>query len=347
MKSMSRRSFVKAGALGAAVVGAGAVGMSMSGCSDSSQSDDSQGSSDTGQNSSDRVVKVGMWGNVLCDASHAAAYETNAADDLGIKVELVPITFDTYGAMLLRDELDALDYSIDVIKDLEQGVPLAIVNGNHTGCLGFVVANDSDIQNIEDLKGKTIGVEQQGSCLQMTMIVELGQHGMSADDVEWVIQDPTASELEIIDGTLDCFGTWDPQITQVVQDGNARSLLRNSEVGPFKDYVCCYTTVNTNTIENEPELVKKIDQWITAGIHYCRDHPAETAKLLVEGGYVEETEEFCEDLLRSYTWWGDDPEDAGESYMFYLEEFEKQGQLDASTDIDELYEATFVNPNNL
>ena len=333
---MDRRRFLKLSGVAAATVALGGSISSLAGC----------GSDKNVGEGVNRTINIGIWGGVLDDAPLAAAYEMGVAEELGIDVKLVPIWFDTYPAMLEKKELDAMIYAVDSLKQIEQGVPLTVINGCNTGCLRYVVAPDSPIKTIKDLKGKKVAIDAVDSCIRMCMSVALENAGVDADSVDWVVYDSTAAEAALVSGEIDCFGGWDPTIPAVVENGNGRYIWQIAEEEPFNKMVMCFTEVSNTTLKEDPEVVKAIDEFISRGNMLCKEKPAEVAKILAEKGYVEESAEFCQKCLESYVWW-DDPKVAGESWRYFIDKYAEYGFFEDTTDPDELFNHSYVNPDDL
>ena len=332
MNRISRRSFGKLLTGTGATLLTGSSLLSLAGCSSKSSRSSSGG----------RKIVIGYWGGTTCDATMLAAYEFGLFDKQGLDCELALIDYNSYPAKTSKGTLDTVTLSPDCFKQLEQGVPLALVNGSHTGCCSFVVPKGSNITSVKDLKGKRIGVEAIGGASQMLMSVKLGLNGLDfKNDVTWKVYAYNALEPALIKGEVDCFGYWDPICRQAIDNGNADLLFRMSSEETFMQYACCYQGIATKVIENEPDIARSLYKGFIGGVQLCRENPKEVAEVLVNKGYVGESVEFTTRCLEDYIFW-DNPVDAERSYKWYLGIMKDVNILDDATNIEELFKRSFI-----
>lgn len=93
------------------------------------------------------------------------------ADEIGVKVNYVPVTAQTRGPLLDNEQVD-MDIATFTITD-ERKELFNFTTPYYTDASGFLVNKSSKIKDVEDLAGKTIGVAQ-GSITE-TLIKEIGK----------------------------------------------------------------------------------------------------------------------------------------------------------------------------
>jgi NitT/TauT family transport system substrate-binding protein len=88
-----------------------------------------------------------------------------------------------------------------------------------------VVSADSQIQSIEELKGKRAGVTTIGSTLHYNLARILENHGLAADDVQWVPMNSIRGVIDALRGkNIDAAVLNEPNVTQAVTEGFGKVL---------------------------------------------------------------------------------------------------------------------------
>jgi len=156
-------------------------------------------------------------------------------------------------------KIDAIQVSAGELKPIEQGLDIKITNGVHTGCIQTVVPNNSPIQSIKDLKGKTIGVEAMGGVPMTLLSIELSKNGIDPKtDVTWKAFPAPQLALVLEKGEIDALGTWDPFGQLALNDKKVRRLFSNTHTDPYKSMYCCFVGLNGKLVKDDPETAKAI-----------------------------------------------------------------------------------------
>lgn len=92
-----------------------------------------------------------------------------------------------------------------------------------------VVPKDSPIKTVKDLKGKKIGLVV-GSIAQNLVYNLFKANGLDFNDAQYVNLSPGEQESALSSGQVDAVATWEPTITNIVNDGTGR-VLANGENG--------------------------------------------------------------------------------------------------------------------
>ena len=338
--NLSRRQFLAAAAGTAAL---GAAAFALTGCGGSSSEASGSGEPRT-------KVKIGYWSECECDCSTIAAFAMGAFEEQGLEPELALVDYNTWPAQVANGDVDIMMVSGDSFNHMAEGAELVLVNGSHTGCSSYVTRIDDDsIKEPKDLVGKTIGVDAEGGLGQVLLISKMQELGVENpyEAVTWKVYDPSAFIPALQSGEIDCFGYWDPIPTMAVDQGIGKMLFRMNEMEPYTNVVCCYEGIAKRVVENEPELAVKLNAAFVKGTEYCRDQPAECAKLLCdEGFFPEEDLELTTRCLEVMTYWTD-PADAERSLRWWLELYQNAGTLAPGADIDEVMGRCFKDANQL
>jgi len=164
--------------------------------------------------SSDKVIKIGYQkGNTLHILKESGFLEETLKEE-GYKVEWEMFT---HGGTLLEGlYAGAIDYGHaadgSAIFAQAAGKPLVYVGAdapNPEG-VGLMVLKDSGITQVEQLKGKKVGVLKGGNHHYLA-ILALEKAGLSFDDVEWVYPEDAAQGRSIFETKkIDALASYDP-----------------------------------------------------------------------------------------------------------------------------------------
>ncbi|WP_432474718.1 ABC transporter substrate-binding protein [Amphritea sp. HPY] len=150
----------------------------------------------------------------------------------GLNVELVDSNPDYWSS--LQDTVDGkIDSNTFILFDLMQfnaaGSDLVVVtNSDYSAGIDAIVARPA-IATIEDLKGKTIGVDR-GTYLEYILDIVIRRHGLTPGDVTKVKVAGEKAAEEFGNGKLDAIVTWEPIVSEAIEQRNGRKLFDTSEI---------------------------------------------------------------------------------------------------------------------
>lgn len=189
----------------------------------------------------------------------------------------------------------------------------------------LLVPNDSDIESMEELKGKKIGITQTGSTFHYMAGRLLEEHGLTTDDVELVPLNSIPGLMETLKSKqVDAVLLNEPNITRVVEDGYGKVI---TQVGDVIDYQVSGVFFSKAFAENKDAAVKFLKAYARATQYYY------DAVLTKENGKIVPGENYDEvvNIIAEYT--GQEPSiiEQGLPYM------DRDGKLlasDIQTQID-------------
>lgn len=129
------------------------IGILLSGCVNKSGDNSS-----IIENKEEYTVKIG-YGTGLCHAPIHIAIENGYFAEEGLKFEAVKVETAVIADAISSNQIDAgFGLVGKLIQPIENGLPIKLTSGIHTGCIKIVAPKDSSFSSIADLKGKKIGV---------------------------------------------------------------------------------------------------------------------------------------------------------------------------------------------
>src|SRR5215213_9730781 len=108
-------------------------------------------------------IRVGYIG-LSCEAPLFTAVEKGFFKEEGLEVEMVRCQWAQYKDVLALGGFDITHHLVMYfLKPIEQGMDVKFTGGVHRGCLRVQAPKNSDVNSVNDLKGKRIGVPGMGT----------------------------------------------------------------------------------------------------------------------------------------------------------------------------------------
>ena len=120
----------------------------------------------------------------------------------------------------------------------------------------ILVPKDSKITSVADLKGKEVALGR-GTSAQGVLIKSLKKAGLELDDVKANYMAPGDGLAAFNAGEVDAWVVWDPFVTQVLQQGDARALPDDETV----DNALQFEIASTKAIE-DPETREHVADFV-------------------------------------------------------------------------------------
>lgn len=153
----------------------------------------------------------------------------------------------------------------------------------------LVVQDTSDIQSLQDLKGKTVATTY-GSTSHFSLLSALKQESINATDIK--IIDMQAPDLLAAwqRGDIDGAYTWQPVQSRLLAE-NGRIIITSKEVAEMGALTGEFGVVHNDFIAKYPKAVKLYIEVLDEGTKFYREQPEQAAEALSHelGLSVEET----------------------------------------------------------
>ncbi|MDR0539213.1 MAG: ABC transporter substrate-binding protein [Spirochaetaceae bacterium] len=291
------------------------------------------------------------YSGITCGAPVAVAALKGFYAEEGVDVELVSGTaFEAQQAALASGKMPVINGDFQFFPAIQNGFDIKIISGLHEGCIKVLVPNDSPIQKISDLKGKTVLVDGIGGTPMMVTAVAAGRAGLKAGidgDIIWK-PFPWDQLLQAMEkGEGDAVAVWDPFATQGERSGKYRTLIDIGKDEPFAGKNCCFMFASGKLIREEPESIAAVLRAIQKAIAWTGSHPEETAALLISSKKIASDDtEFISALIESYKYHNYHGSHsiikAKEDALFFARELITIGYLPADLDAQKFIDETFV-----
>ena len=158
------------------------------------------------------------------------------------------------------------------------GIPLVYVANEPPGdgsSRAILVAKDSPIHSIKDLRGKRIAV-QKASGTHNFVIQALDKAGVPYDAVTFEFLAPADGRVAFESGQVDAWAIWDPFLAAAEQNGKSRVLIDGAGVVTSGDFYLSsrsFALAHPEWIKTTLEEVDKTAKWIDT-------NPRKAAELL-------------------------------------------------------------------
>ena len=164
------------------------------------------------------------------------------------------------------------------MKLREQGVPVKICYLGHRDGSQIMVAKNSNIRSMGDLRGKRIAVPSPFSNQSFVLHKLMRDYGLKHEDVKFIILPPPDMPTSLAAGAIDAYFVGEPFCAKAELDGTGRVLYYARDIWP--NFISCALVVHEDLIKSNPEIVQDLVRGIAASGQWAETHRAEAAKLV-------------------------------------------------------------------
>lgn len=143
-----------------------------------------------------------------------------------------------------------------------KGVDLRAVALGHRD--GNVIVVSSQMDNVEDLKGKNFAIPSTQSSHYILLQEELEKVGLNLNDIQITQLAPSEMPSSLASGAIDGYCVAEPFGAQAVTQGYGKILTQSENL--WSDSICCGLIFREDVIEKNPEAFEKLlDGYMRAG----------------------------------------------------------------------------------
>ena len=298
----------------------------------------------------DYVIKIG-YGGGLCEAPLHIAVEKGFFEKEGVKYELERVDAAETAAAVGSGKIEAgFGLLGKFLQPIDNGLPMRVTAGLHTGCTKVLVSSESDIHSVADLKGKKIGVPGLGAAPAIIVKRSLAKENIDVSaeskDVEFAVFSMSDLPSALQNGDVDAVGMSDPQGSVAENEFGLRCIIDTAKDDDYKDEYCCISFVTDNIAQNHPEAARKFTKAIMEASLWVEANPEETAKIQVEKSWVSGDPEFNAEVLKQYNY-KPSLEGGREALEKSVPAIKAIGLIKEDTDVEEFVNKTFFEVPNL
>ena len=163
------------------------------------------------------------------------------------------------------------------MKLREQGVPVRICYLGHRDGSEIVVAKNSSIRSLVDLKGRKVAIPSPYSNQNFVIHKLMSDYGMNPEDITFVVLPPPDMPTSLAAGAIDGYFVGEPFCAKAELDGTGRILYYARDIWP--NFISCALVVHEDLIKDHPEVVQDLVRGIAQSGAWAETHRAEAAKL--------------------------------------------------------------------
>lgn len=210
---------------------------------------------------------------------------------IGQDYEIVVSNVDTITEQITSGEINA-GYGLtgSLMQPVSNGLAISYVTGLHRGCTKFYAKEGSDVQSLEDLRGKTIGVPSLSDSSIIQIKRKLYSLGFTVNgedaDVQFVAYSMTDLPTALDNGAVDAIGLHDPVAYNAENNYDFIKILDIGEDEVFSQEYCCQAYVSQELIDKNPEGAAAYTRAIQKAAAFVQACPDEAARLQVENEYM-------------------------------------------------------------
>jgi len=238
-----------------------------------------------------RVEFTEWWG----DYTMLVAKEKGYFEDYGVQVE--PIYYDVYSDTypdLAAGQIDGALIAVGDIININRNSPMKVVAVMDDGGADSIVVGP-EINSIEDLKGKTVGV-LVGTQYELMVAEMLRSANMNMNDITVVEVNPEDASAALKSNQVQAVYTWEPHLSEAVSNGN-KIIYPTEKLRLFPDMIVFRKSV----VDERPEDVRAfLKAWFKT-VQYRMQHQGETRDIAARYLGISPDEVQPDDNLGIYT----------------------------------------------
>lgn len=247
-------------------------------------------------NKAERELTVGylpVTCHLTCPVTDFASKTTQSKTNFNSRVFS---DFPTVVSALESKQIQATFMIVPLAMKLrEQGVPVKICYLGHRDGSEIMVAKNSTVRSLGDLKGKTVAVPSLFSNQNFVIHKLMEDYGLKNDDINFVVLPPPDMPTSLASGAIDGYFVGEPFCAKAELDGYGRVLYYARDIWP--NFISCALVVHEDLIKEHPEIVQDLVRGIAQSGAWAETHRAEAAKLVAP--YYRQNEQVLNYVLTS------------------------------------------------
>lgn len=292
--------------------------------------------------------------NVMDDAQAMLAAEAKLYEKNGLNVTMQKFTSGTdLIKAMVGGQVDAgvLGFT-NAVSWAAKGAGLKVVGGAQMGFHSILVKKGSGIEKVEDLKGKKLASQGQGSTADIVLNgVALKNANLTKQDVQTVYVDPAQAIQSLASGAVDAAFVFEPYNSIATTTMGVKQIYEIGKVWPFPCMVVI--TTDKNLKENRDAVNQLLDAQKEA-IEMLQNEPDKSAELLagnfvdqdtmtaVDGGEVRSVDVIRQAIETQSFNWEITPDNVGRMQEI-ADIMKEQGVLEKEVNVEDILDLEWQN----
>ena len=287
-------------------------------------------------------IRVGYIG-LTCEAPIFMALEKGFFKEEGLEPEMVKCEWANYKDVLALGGFDITHHLIMYfLKPVEQGLDVKFTAGIHRGCLRVQAPINGKIQNVQDLRGKRIGVPGMGTPPFIFANRVLGANGIDpSKEITWRVFPAGELGLALDKGEVDAVADSEPIGSLLIAQGKVRNVADQATDPPYKEEYCCAVLVNGKYLAKHSKAAAAATRALLKGAKWVETNPAAAARLSVQKKYLASNPEL-NTVAISHLRYIPSVSGAENAVKSAAAEMKKAGMLSPTTDVSDLATRAFA-----
>lgn len=249
-------------------------------------------------------IRLGWTGTGICLISIPVAKDKGFFEKHGANVEFVNFgsSFASGVEAVSSGKLDVfVNFILQYIKPLEQGVNVQFTGAVHGGCIRLLARTGSGETDYASLKGKAIGVRSIDSPGKQFLSVQLYKAGIDPqNEVEWKVYPADLLGEAINKGEVQAVIDADPAIYLILKNSSGGlTEIGGLHTGQYADLACCAIGVRKDFVESRRGDAAKVTRALLDAAQWTHENPDEAAELFTN--YSPVPRDTLAEIIRSHT----------------------------------------------
>lgn len=230
-----------------------------------------------------RKIRFASNASAICLAPSFLAIEQGIFRKNGLDVEIVNFGGSTEALLeaIATGKADGgVGMALRWLKALEQGFDVKITAGTHGGCSRLVTLQQTGLTQLEQLRGKSIGVTDLAAPGKNFFSILLHKAGINPEtEVTWKAFSTDVLEIALQRGEIDAIADGDPRAFFWLNDepGKYVQIASNLDHG-FESRVCCIAGLSGKLIREEPEVARALTRSLLEAQDWAIAKPEDAAR---------------------------------------------------------------------
>lgn len=220
--------------------------------------------------------------NVMDDAQAMLAFDAKLYEKHGLNVKMQPFESGTdLIKAMVGNQVDAgvLGFT-NAVTWASKGAGLKVVGGAQLGFHSILVRNDSGIKTIEDLKGKKLASQKQGSTADIVLNgVTLAQAKLTNKDLQMVYAEPAQAIQSLAGGAVDAAFVFEPYSRMAQLTSPVTQIYEIGKVWPFP---CMVVITSDDVLKKDRDAVNRMLDAQKEAIDMLQKDPQKSAEFITK-----------------------------------------------------------------